>query len=74
MSFDRELENFTTYTSLEKGLSKNSVSAYRSDLADFIAFLKPLGKDGAGAVNRGDILDLHIFVLLVIWVDQLAFP
>ena len=37
---ERALEHFIGYLSLERGLVKNSVLAYRSDLSDFIAYLK----------------------------------
>jgi integrase/recombinase XerD len=50
------LEHFSGYMSLEKGLSPNSVAAYASDLRDFIAFLKGLGKSGFPSVNRDEII------------------
>jgi integrase/recombinase XerD len=51
------LRHFTGYLALEKGLSLNSVEAYRRDLTDFIAWLDGQGGMSAAAVSRHDILD-----------------
>ena len=51
------LEHFSGFLTMEKGLSPNSVSAYNSDLRDFIAFLKDHGKSSFTDVGRDDILD-----------------
>ena len=54
---ERALEHFIGYLSLERGLVKNSVLAYRSDLSDFIAYLKAHSVDSYMAVTRDDIID-----------------
>jgi integrase/recombinase XerD len=51
------LEHFTGYLTLEKGLSRNSVMAYRSDLIDFITFLKDNAINDFSTVSRHDIMD-----------------
>ncbi len=42
---------------MERGLSRNSIAAYRCDLQDFIAFLGKLGKTEFKEVSRDDIID-----------------
>ena len=54
---ERALEHFIGYLSLERGLVKNSVLAYRSDLSDFIAYLKARSISSYMAVTRDDIID-----------------
>ena len=54
---ERALEHFIGYLSLERGLVKNSVLAYRSDLSDFIAYLKARSISSYMAVTRDDISD-----------------
>ena len=54
---ERALEHFIGYLSLERGLVKNSVLAYRSDLSDFIAYLKARSISAYMAVTRDDIID-----------------
>ncbi|HBC89166.1 MAG TPA: site-specific tyrosine recombinase XerD [Lentisphaeria bacterium] len=51
------LEHFSGYLTVEKGLSANSVSAYRTDLRDFIRFIKEKGKSDFNDVTRSDIQD-----------------
>jgi integrase/recombinase XerD len=51
------LEHFTGYLTLEKGLSRNSVMAYRSDLVDFIKFLNGVAINNFATVSRHDIMD-----------------
>lgn len=50
------LRHFTGYLSLEKGLSENSVSAYKTDLRDFIGFISKTGKSNYNEVTREDII------------------
>jgi len=50
------LEHFAGYLSLEKGLSENSVAAYRSDLSDFLAHLAAAGRADLASVTREDVL------------------
>ncbi len=50
------IEHFSGYMALEKGLSKNSVSAYKSDLMDFIGFLKKNGCNSYSSTTRSNII------------------
>jgi len=51
------LEHFKGFLSMEKGLSSNSVSAYISDLRDFVEFLNEKGILSFEKVKREIILD-----------------
>jgi len=50
------LKHFIGYLTLEKGLSENSVAAYKSDLLHFIAWLRQEGIDNFGALRRNDVV------------------
>ncbi len=50
------IEHFAGYLALEKGLSPNSISAYRTDLKDFASFLAGIGAAEYKAVTRDHIL------------------
>lgn len=53
------IDEFITYINVEKGLSKNTIAAYRSDLDKFTNFLKKKKKvTSFREVTRDDILDL----------------
>ena len=52
------LERFFTYLSVEKGLSKNTLSSYAADLKRYTLFLKEREKGIASAL-RGDIIDFN---------------
>jgi integrase/recombinase XerD len=52
------LESFFTYLSVEKGLSKNTLSSYAADLKRYSLFLKEREKDIASAI-RSDIIDFN---------------
>jgi integrase/recombinase XerD len=52
------LESFFTYLSVEKGLSKNTLSSYAADLKRYTIFLKEREKDIASAL-RSDIIDFN---------------
>ncbi|MCP3966847.1 MAG: site-specific tyrosine recombinase XerD [Lentisphaerae bacterium] len=52
-----KLIDFLGYLSLERGLSKNTVSAYHSDLDDFTDWLKKEGLTDYASVRRDIILD-----------------
>ena len=54
---ERALEHFLGYVSLERGLVRNSVHAYRSDLLDFIQYLRRNGISAYMRVTRDHILD-----------------
>ncbi|MDD5727206.1 MAG: site-specific tyrosine recombinase XerD [Victivallales bacterium] len=51
------LEKFLAYLALERALSGNTVTAYRSDLQDFINWLEQNGVAGFAAVRRECIHD-----------------
>ena len=51
------LQHFTGYLALEKGLSSNSVEAYRRDLTDFMTWLNKEDAGNLESVSRHDILD-----------------
>jgi integrase/recombinase XerD len=53
---EKVLKHFTGYLTLEKGLSKNSIEAYKSDLLDFIRFLKEEEINSFAEVTRNDII------------------
>jgi len=51
------LKDFTGFAALERGLSKNTVSAYFNDLESFINYLKNQGAEKPQDINRNIILD-----------------
>jgi integrase/recombinase XerD len=54
------VEAFLHYLSAERGSSKNTIDAYRSDLKGFVAFLDTRGSNGATpaqAISRSAIVD-----------------
>ena len=53
----RVLEHFCGYIAIERGLSRNSVAAYRTDLSDFISYLLRIGKKSFSEVTRDDIIE-----------------
>ena len=58
---ERILQHFLGYIALERGLAVNSTGAYRSDLLDFIAYLKENRMDSFMSVTRDTILDYLSF-------------
>lgn len=52
------LESFFTYLSVEKGLSKNTLSSYAADLKRYALFLKERKKELTSAL-RSDIIDFN---------------
>lgn len=54
---EKLLQHFCGYLTMERGLSRNSIAAYKCDLQDFIAFLGREGKKDFKEVTRDDIID-----------------
>lgn len=54
---EKILEHFTGFLALEKGLSRNSVTAYKTDLLDFISWLGSSSGASFKDVSRPMILD-----------------
>lgn len=54
---EHQLEHFCGFLTLEKGLSENTISAYKTDLLDFMEYLKKSGIASFGSVSRNQILD-----------------
>ena len=52
---DRALSDFLDYCSVERGLSANTVAAYRRDLATYLAFLAERGIKDPDDVDRHDV-------------------
>ena len=51
------LDIFLDYLKIEKGLSSNTVNAYRADLEKYFIFLKKKGKKSLEEVTKEDIVD-----------------
>ncbi len=51
-----DADDFLIYLSSERGLSQNTIEAYRNDLAHFIAFLNNTGKPGWSEVDQEDLI------------------
>lgn len=49
------LQNFLAYLRFERGLSQNTIQAYRRDLTTYIAYLAALHKDSLDQITRTDI-------------------
>jgi len=56
------LEEFINYLSVERGLSKNTISSYRTDLISFLNYLDSKGLDNAEKIKRDNITSylLHL--------------
>lgn len=59
----QNLSEYLEFLEVEKGLSMNTIEAYRRDLSDFLAFCESRAVDEPGSVKRSDInsyiLKLH---------------
>jgi integrase/recombinase XerD len=53
---ESEIRSFLNYLRVEKGLSQNTLSAYRRDIEKFAVFVREHKLNGAG-VSRGDVVD-----------------
>ena len=56
------LEEFLNYLTVEKGLSKNTVSSYKTDLIHFIDHLGSGGVKDIDRVKRQDIMDYLLYL------------
>lgn len=54
-SLDDQCDAYLAHLTVERGLSPNTLSAYRRDLARYRLFLRPLGKSTLGDVTRDDV-------------------
>src|SRR5919106_1363069 len=54
--FEALVLDFLAYLEFERGLARNTLDAYRTDLLQFGAFLAERGR-GATDVERGDVAD-----------------
>ncbi len=54
---ERVISHFTGFLSIERGCSENTVLAYRSDLVDFVSFLRTGGIASYDGVTRDLIMD-----------------
>jgi integrase/recombinase XerD len=55
------IESFLNYLSVERGLAKNTIMAYREDLVTYSGFLKSQGLDVFSKVNRSAVTDFMFF-------------
>jgi integrase/recombinase XerD len=55
------IDRFADHLAMERGLSANTLSAYRRDLTRFASFLEKRGTDSPNAVRRSDILDFLMY-------------
>jgi len=55
-------EEFLNYLTVEKGLSKNTIIAYRTDLAHFIGRMEKLGIKDLAALKRQDIMSYLLYL------------
>lgn len=51
MQLDRAVDSYLRHVSIERGLSDNTVAAYRRDLAGYVAWLRDQGIDDSAAVT-----------------------
>ena len=51
------VDEFLNYLSIERGLSKNTISSYRTDLVHFMAYLEGKGISNIERINRQDIMN-----------------
>ena len=53
---EKSLKHFIGFLTLEKGLSKNTIDAYKADLLNFIKWMREDGIDSYTALSRNDII------------------
>lgn len=61
---EQRVEAFLHYMSAERGLSKNTIDAYRNDLTRFAEFAKERGGDGA----LGDVMTRELITNYIFWL------
>ncbi len=57
-----QLGEFLNYLTVERGLSKNTISAYRTDLEHFIARMEKIGISAPENVKRQDIMSYLLYL------------
>ena len=57
MDFERDIDLLAEYLAVERGLSRNSVAAYSSDLRDAAGFFAAAGKGSWRVLDVDDVLD-----------------
>ena len=57
MDFERDINMLAEYLTVERGLSKNSVAAYTSDLKDAAGFFADSGRESWRQLDADDVLD-----------------
>ena len=58
---DKFAEMFLDYLSVERGLAKNTIVSYRSDLEAYLKFLKAVAKKTVADASRDDIRDFMLY-------------
>ena len=56
------VDEFLNYLTVERGLSKNTIAAYGTDLAHFIGRMEAVGIETAGKVKRQDIVNYLLYL------------
>lgn len=56
------IEEFLNYLTVEKGLSKNTIMAYKTDLTHFISRMEKLEIKDVGALKRQDIMSYLLYL------------
>jgi integrase/recombinase XerD len=56
------LEEFLNYLTVERGLSKNTIAAYKNDLEHFIARMESMGAKDLNRIKRQDITSYMLYL------------
>lgn len=56
------LDEFLNFLTVEKGLSKNTITAYRTDIVHFIEHLQGLGVNDIDRIGKKDIADYLLYL------------